>query len=166
MEHVRILVNSPSVVSEVIEGEAVIMNLTTGQYFSCLGVGGEIWTLIEGGATRAQILGQIEAHYTVDAPVLSASFDAFMASLQEHDLVRTEPTGAGDGNSAGTNPSGGQMPGSLPESPKGPFHEPILNVYSDMEDLLLLDPIHDVDETGWPQPKPPEDKAQWPTSAS
>jgi hypothetical protein len=25
-----------------------------------------------------------------------------------------------------------------------------MSVYTDMEELLLLDPIHDVDETGWP----------------
>jgi hypothetical protein len=26
--------------------------------------------------------------------------------------------------------------------------------YSDMEDLIMLDPIHEVDESGWPHPKP------------
>src|SRR6187397_1108133 len=42
--------NSPSVVSEIIDGEAVIMNLATGHYFSALGTGGELWALIEKGA--------------------------------------------------------------------------------------------------------------------
>jgi len=38
------------------------------------------------------------------------------------------------------------------------FAPPVLEVYTDMQDLLLLDPIHDVDETvGWPSPKPPEE---------
>jgi hypothetical protein len=27
---------------------------------------------------------------------------------------------------------------------------PVLNKYTDMQDLLLLDPIHEVDERGWP----------------
>jgi hypothetical protein len=27
---------------------------------------------------------------------------------------------------------------------------PLLRKYTDMRDLLLLDPIHDVDEQGWP----------------
>jgi hypothetical protein len=27
---------------------------------------------------------------------------------------------------------------------------PTLTVYADMQDLFQLDPIHDVDETGWP----------------
>jgi hypothetical protein len=25
-----------------------------------------------------------------------------------------------------------------------------------MRDLLLMDPVHEVDETGWPNPKPPD----------
>jgi len=30
------------------------------------------------------------------------------------------------------------------------FDAPVLHSYTDMQDVLLLDPIHDVDETGWP----------------
>lgn len=30
------------------------------------------------------------------------------------------------------------------------FPAPRLERYTDMQDLLLLDPIHDVDERGWP----------------
>jgi hypothetical protein len=34
---------------------------------------------------------------------------------------------------------------------KPPFQSPVLHKYTDMAGLLLLDPIHDVLETGWPQ---------------
>jgi hypothetical protein len=34
------------------------------------------------------------------------------------------------------------------------FVPPVLERYDDMEDLLLLDPVHDVDAQGWPQPAP------------
>ena len=33
----------------------------------------------------------------------------------------------------------------------GPFTVPGFEKFTDMQDLLLLDPIHDVDETGWPR---------------
>jgi hypothetical protein len=33
---------------------------------------------------------------------------------------------------------------------EGKFEAPVLQKYTDMQDLLLLDPIHDTDETGWP----------------
>jgi hypothetical protein len=29
----------------------------------------------------------------------------------------------------------------------------VLERYTDMQELLLLDPIHDVDQTGWPRRK-------------
>jgi len=31
-----------------------------------------------------------------------------------------------------------------------PFALPVLHKYTDMQELLLIDPIHEVDETGWP----------------
>jgi len=34
-----------------------------------------------------------------------------------------------------------------------PFVLPVLERYTDMQELLLIDPIHDVDETGWPRRK-------------
>jgi hypothetical protein len=47
---------------------------------------------------------------------------------------------------------------SLTESQRGEwsggeraaFEAPRLTAYTDMQDLLLADPIHDYDETGWP----------------
>jgi hypothetical protein len=45
-------------------------------------------------------------------------------------------------------------PGQEPASPlpKGEidFEPPKFAKYNDMQNLLLSDPIHDVDETGWP----------------
>jgi hypothetical protein len=35
-----------------------------------------------------------------------------------------------------------------------PYEAPALHKYNDMQDLLLLDPVHDVDETGWPNISP------------
>jgi len=31
-----------------------------------------------------------------------------------------------------------------------PFTKPELHKFTDMQDLLLFDPIHEVDESGWP----------------
>jgi hypothetical protein len=42
-------------------------------------------------------------------------------------------------------------PGTNPEAE---FVRPTLHVYSDIRNMVLLDPIHDVDENiGWPTPK-------------
>ena len=36
---------------------------------------------------------------------------------------------------------------------RGAYRTPVLSIYTDMQDLLLLDPIHDVDQAGWPTRK-------------
>ena len=38
--------------------------------------------------------------------------------------------------------------------PASAFEAPVLSKYTDMQELLLLDPIHDVDDMGWPKPNP------------
>jgi len=45
---------------------------------------------------------------------------------------------------------------AAPTADRPPFVKPILQKYTDMADLLLLDPIHEVDAgQGWPHPAPP-----------
>jgi hypothetical protein len=176
----RLEVNAPTVISEVIDGEAVIMNMATGRYFSCQEVGGEVWSMIEDGAALGSIRQRLLSRYAVDASILEQSLTEFLASLREHDLIREIPPGVGNGGptnsgtvvAATSEPGGPTRSGGVaatspggaggkaepePRSPEGTaFNPPVLSVYSDMEDLLLLDPIHDVDETGWPQPRSDE----------
>ena len=41
----------------------------------------------------------------------------------------------------------------IPETGSIPFDAPILKRYTDQQELLLLDPIHEVDDIGWPREK-------------
>jgi hypothetical protein len=140
--------NAPAVVSEIIDGEAVIMHLKSGNYYSTEHVGSQIWSLLEQGLSRGQILDTLTVRYPVAALELGASLDAFVAELLAQDLVceiAAEPA---------TSIRAAPAASSLANGAARPFAAPVLNVYSDMKDLLLLDPIHDVDEIGWPTPKP------------
>jgi Coenzyme PQQ synthesis protein D (PqqD) len=51
--------NAEAVVAEVIDGEAVLIDLTTGVYYSLAGVGGSIWSLIEAGSSVERIVEAI-----------------------------------------------------------------------------------------------------------
>jgi hypothetical protein len=66
-----------------------------------------------------------------------ASLDAFMDRLVQENLVM-RVSGA---------------PASSAALPKGEirFELPAMEKYGDMQDLLLSDPIHEVDEAGWPR---------------
>jgi hypothetical protein len=53
--------------------------------------------------------------------------------------------------SSAPTPASGKTP--APVEPGTPFVPPVLERYTDMQELLFLDPIHDVDESGWPHRK-------------
>ena len=129
--------NRPSVSSELIDGEAIIMHLRLGHYFSTEGSGALIWSGIEQDAPMTLLAEALSRQYGLADDDAVAAVATFVASLQEHDLLRP-------GQSAG------RVPDPAEHGINVTFAEPELAVYTDMQDLLLLDPIHDVDSTGWP----------------
>jgi hypothetical protein len=141
-------VNAPAVVSEIIDGEAVIMNLKSGNYFSTEHVGGLLWGWIEQGKTYRQLLEHVRATFAAVPDDMAATVELFISDLIANDLVRETQVDA-----VQTPPA--QIAGAHVNGARG-FRAPVLNVYADMKDLLLLDPIHDVDEVGWPTPKQPD----------
>lgn len=146
----RILkINAPSVVAEIIDSEAVIMDLASGHYFSTQHVGCDIWRGVEHGASRSAILRSLLELYEVDEAEAVPALDAFVRDLLERKLIVESDVTA----SLSAVGNGSALP---PETRRRSFAAPVLNAYADMEDLLLLDPIHDVDEAGWPMPKPPD----------
>lgn len=136
--------NSPAVASEVIDGEAVIMHLKSGKYFSAAASGGFIWACVDRQQPLDHIAELFVQQYAATAEQANAAVEAFINDLLAEDLIR---------EASETRPAGLLSLADLggTESRKV-FTKPVLNVYSDMQDLLLLDPIHDVDEVGWPTP--------------
>jgi hypothetical protein len=139
-------VNAPAVVAEIIDGEAVIMDLSTGHYFSTLQVGCDIWRGIELGASRSALVRGLVSAYGVEPDVAAAAVGSFVDELLQRKLV-LESNGTA---------SNDELPATWVSPTGQPFSTPVLNAYTDMEELLLLDPIHDVDQAGWPMPKPPD----------
>ena len=138
-------VNSPSVVAEIIDGEAVIMNLKSGCYFSAENIGSLVWELIEGGLTYGQIVDSLNTRFSTRREEVENALAPFLGDLLAHELVREE--------TAVERPDWLALPLAGPREVLG-FSAPVLNVYSDMSDILLIDPIHDVSEAGWPMAKP------------
>jgi hypothetical protein len=137
-------INAPSVVAEIIDGEAVIMDLRSGRYFSAQDVGSRVWEWIEQGRSRAEMLRMLGEAFDAEPGELARGVDAFIADLVSHELVMELPAHA-NGNVPEARANGAAR--------RSDFAPPVLNVYTDMRDLLLLDPIHEVDEGGWPLPK-------------
>ena len=137
----RWVLRSPAVVHEVIDGEAVIINLESGAYFSADGAGAVAWQLVAGGASAADLATMLADRYEGEAAAIAEAATRFVDLLQREGLIRPARDGDADG------------PGPAPAPPAGA--KPALaglelRVFTDLQELLLLDPIHDVDETGWP----------------
>jgi hypothetical protein len=121
----------------VIDGEAIIMDLRSGLYYSSDGVGAVIWKAIEEGASHRQILDWAVATFGGEDTV-AGDTAAFLLDLLTHGLIRNITD---------------KQSGPAIVAPNGAYRRPILSVHDDMHDMILLDPIHDVDAAGWPTRK-------------
>jgi hypothetical protein len=145
MTNQRFRVNTPMVTHETIDGEAVIINLDSGNYYSLVDVGSFIWSLIEQGASAGEVQNLVSQSYAGNASEIDRGVQDLLVQLQQESLI-VPLDEAGAFNPMELASSNGH------EKPS--FNPPLLNKYSDMQELLLLDPIHDVDEAGWPKPNP------------
>jgi len=132
----------PNVMHEMIDDEVVIVNLENGTYYSLTGVGGQIWSLLDGeGHSIDSLVARVKAIYRGDQDHISAEVTKFVMQLRDEEIV---------------NVSFSAETGSIPEdtaTPGKPFAVPVLEKYTDMEEMLLVDPIHEVNDAGWPKLK-------------
>ena len=153
----RFRINTPSVVNETIDGEAVIINLRAGFYYSLLGVGAEIWDAIGRQTPVSHIVQDLTARYTGAPEEITASAHQLIDELLHEALIVPIQVADGSGSAAS---AASRTAGSAP------FIKPTLNKYGDLQDLLLLDPIHQVDEQGWPRMREDAAPTAWRLSSA
>lgn len=121
----------PDIVSESFDGELVVLNLGTGQYFGFNPSAAAAWTALMAGARPAGI---------VAAGAAEPTLLAFIARLEALNLIVPDPAAT---------------PAELSEALRAGIaadaSAPTVESYDDLADLIVADPIHDVDyEAGWP----------------
>ena len=125
---------NPRLAADIFDGEYVIANLDTGLYYSVQGAAVNLLQALPCENIEASVKSIAEANlsYTnVETELLS-----IWKELLTEEIVREVP---GDKTKANDN-----------WEPTIAYTTPKFNRYADMQDLLMLDPIHDVDEEGWP----------------
>jgi hypothetical protein len=138
----RYRVNSPQVINETIDGEAIMINLATGAYYSLDRVGGDVWAVLEHGATAEDVVAALEARYDGNPDDMAAGVRTLLDQLVAEELV------------VATDEPGSAPPAPEPGATKATFTAPRLDKFTDMQDLILLDPVHEVDSRGWPHTAP------------
>ena len=138
---VQSTLNAEDIVHETLDGEVVIVNLRNGRYYSLADVGAAFWEQIVAGSQVSQLVAFARSRYA-DSGEIESETDKFVKELVEEGLVKLSP-----GEAAVVTVS------TSPDAP--PFQAPGLAKHKDMEGLLLLDPVHDVSDQGWPSVQAP-----------
>lgn len=121
--------NTADVAAKDVDGEAVLINLTNGMYYSMDQVGGYIWSLIESGYDLDAIADMVAKRYEIEKSVANTDIEALVEQLLEENLVLY---GEGDTSSGPIDVEGAPAP--------EPYAAPQLNKFDDMVDLFALDP--------------------------
>jgi hypothetical protein len=138
-------VNTERVIHETLNGEVIAIDLASGTYYSMRGTAQAIWEGVVAGSSVETIVNGVARAFDVDGPDPRDQIVAFLEDLRDKDLVvRSELVASGDAHPSVEAGSGRARP---------VYEAPRLETFDDMQDLILLDPIHDVDPgTGWPRP--------------
>jgi hypothetical protein len=125
------------------EDEVVIVDLDTGRYFCVQEAGADAWRLMLAGHSVAEMATSLATRYDASEDALADAIARLCEELVREQLVAstTDRPAAPDAGALGA------------IDPRRRFTPPALQVYTDMQDLLLLDPIHEVDAAGWPVAK-------------
>ena len=120
-------VAGPAIIFKDFGEEFVVANLDSGLFYSLNGFAGYLWREMSAGRVCSDIV----------APYGSAEADdirEFVATLVSERLIRPA-----DDVRAPADPA-----------PPRPFSTPTLERFDDLQGLLMIDPIHEVSEAGWP----------------
>jgi Coenzyme PQQ synthesis protein D (PqqD) len=141
----RYRINSPTAIHDTIDSEVVIINFDTGTYYSLESVGAYVWGLVEAHATTEQIADRVIELDPGRAAIIKPALVLFLCELEEEGLIVRASLEEPVENLLASAKAPGRLGGDALSSDLF-----TLQKFTDMNHLLLLDPIHEVDETGWP----------------
>ena len=114
--------------------DALLIDLEQGVYYHLEGVAATIWKSALDGLSLAAIAGAVERNYSGCEDQVPAAVAAFAQALIDERLLTLA---FGTANGAATAPPLGQHE-------RTPYRAPSLNRFTDLQDLLLADPICEV----------------------
>lgn len=125
---------NPRLAADMFDGEYIIANLDTGLYYSLQGIAVSMVAALPFSEPKAVISILMEA-FPENSTLIEQELNSVLAELVNEEIIKV-----------------GEVPEKESDSvcnPPSEYTPSRFNRYADMQDLLLLDPIHDVDEQGW-----------------
>jgi hypothetical protein len=135
----RFEVNEELVAAKVMDGEVVIINLSSGSYYTGNDVTGALWPLIEGRYPVATMIELLCSHYDVTPARAATDLERLLHHLEAEQIIR--PAGA---------PASSSLAVDGATAERQPYRVPAVDVFRDMAQLLALDPpMPDVGDIPW-----------------
>lgn len=129
--------NAPRLIHETIDKETVVIDSESGIYFSITGSGYLVIQLLDQGASAEGLTARLAAAFGLDPAALRPQIEDFVTQLLTEEII--VPTA--DAADTSVEPVLAEDEAYTP---------PVLEKFTDMHDLLLMDPIHEVSDAGWP----------------
>jgi hypothetical protein len=133
-------VNEPDIIHQLFDSEVVVVDLRNGSYYSLSESGGLVWlTLGKDGALIEDVTNLFTTFYAIPPDAVARDLQAFINELITRDLIVACPSVESPVDWA---------PAATIAAEYSP---PELRSYNDLQELFLLDPVHEVDAAaGWP----------------
>lgn len=138
----------PDIVSEEIDGEVIIVNLRNGNYYSLSQSATVIWAGIQEHATLERLQHHLQRRYSGETESMDRDLAELIQALETEQLIALR--------SASEIPEVIEAPAGAADAigEREAYRPPLFERFTDMGDLLLLDPVHEAeDEKGWPHAK-------------
>lgn len=132
-------VATTDLIYDTIEDQVIMLDIQTGTYFQLTGNAVPAWNWLVSGIPLTEIVNRFAKQYPNNIATIETGVTNFVRELTAEKLLKpleTEPVTTDTAN--------------YPLTADETFVTPTLLKYTDMQSLLLLDPIHDVDTPGWP----------------
>lgn len=130
-------INFPDVISEPMESEQVVIDLKSGCYFNLNEPAAYIWRMIETGSSLEEMIKALSTNIHETDQDVALMVEEFIGKLEKEQLIIATDIIPNRGFDI------------LPfQNIK--FGIPAYQKFDDMQEMLLLDPIHEVSEAGWP----------------
>ena len=134
----------PLLISQQFDSEVVLANYQNGVYYNLDGSAAQIWLGLKVNRTVEEIGRALAATTGGDVTSITQQVQAFVDGMLAEGLIANDAADAGSETSIKTSIN--------PWTPvlSGTFVAPEFQRFDNLRELLLMDPVHDAGEEGWP----------------
>jgi hypothetical protein len=88
-----VITSAPDLTTAYLDGEAVILDLQSGQYYGLNEVGARIFNLVQEPRSVGDVIDQIVEEYAVETDQFKQDLLAFLESMAQRKLIKVENGG-------------------------------------------------------------------------